>query len=113
MHELSIARSILEIVSAEMRKSGANELRSLKIRIGELTAVDSGALRFAFDSCTMNTPMRGARLDIEEVPLTGRCSECNKEFLIIDFKNRCPHCNGASIEKLTGTELDIISMEVF
>ena len=113
MHELSIAKNIFEVIDAEMVKCGAKELRSLKIRIGELTAVDPEALKFAFDSCTLNTPMQGATFIIEEVALTGRCGECTTEFPIIDYGNSCPHCNCASIERLTGTELDIISMEVF
>jgi hydrogenase nickel incorporation protein HypA/HybF len=113
MHELSIARNIFEVIDAEMAKCGAKELRSLKVRIGELTAVDPDALKFAFDSCTANTPMQGAALIIEPVALTGRCAECATEFPIIDYANRCPHCNSTSVAKLTGTELDIISMEVF
>ncbi len=113
MHELSIARDIFEIVGEEMVKCGAKELRSLKVRIGELTAVDPEALRFAFDSCTTNTPMQGATFIIEEVALTGKCGECATEFPIIDFGNRCPHCSCASVERVTGAELDIISMEVF
>ncbi len=113
MHELSIAQSIFEAVGAEMVKCGAKELRSLKVRIGELTAVDPEALKFAFDSCTTKTHMQGATLIIEEAPLTGKCGECAMEFPIIDFGNRCPHCSCTSVERVTGTELDIISMEVF
>ena len=113
MHELSIAKSIFEAIDAEMTKCGAKELRSLKVRIGELTAVDPEALKFAFDSCTTKTHMQGATLIIEEVALTARCAECATEFPVIDYGNRCPRCNSASVERLTGTELDIISMEVF
>ncbi len=113
MHELSIAKNIFELIDAEMVKCGAKELKSLKVRIGELTAVDPEALRFAFDSCILNTHMQGAAIIIEEVALTGWCAECARGFAIIDYSNICPHCNCTSIERLTGTELDIISMEVF
>ncbi len=113
MHELSIAKNIFTAIEAEMIKCGAKKLRSLKVRIGELTAVDPEALRFAFDSCTENTPMQGANFIIEEVALTGLCAKCATKFPIINYGNICPHCDSASVERLTGTELDIVSMEVF
>ncbi|MBI5492061.1 MAG: hydrogenase maturation nickel metallochaperone HypA [Deltaproteobacteria bacterium] len=111
MHELSITRSMLEVVAREMKKSGVKRLKKVSIRVGELTAVEPDALRFCFDESIKGTPLEGAALDIENVPLSGKCDRCGTEFRIEAFSNACPKCGGNDIERTAGTELDIISIE--
>ncbi|OGP95498.1 MAG: hydrogenase maturation nickel metallochaperone HypA [Deltaproteobacteria bacterium RBG_19FT_COMBO_56_10] len=111
MHEMSITRSMLEIVRREMEASGIHALRKLKVRIGELTAVEPDTLKFCFDVSIKGTPFEGAVLEIEEVPLGGKCRDCGGEFRITAFDNRCPRCGSTDIERVSGHELDIISME--
>lgn len=111
MHEMSITRSMLDIVRREMAENNIHALRKLKIRIGELTAVEPDTLKFCFDVSIKGTPFEGAELEIEEVPLGGRCRDCGGEFRITAFDNRCPKCASTDIERVSGHELDIISME--
>ena len=111
MHEMSITRSMLEIVGREMSANNMSSLKKLTVRVGELTAVEPEALRFCFDAATKGTLFDGAVLEIEEVPLGGRCRECAGEFRITAFENRCPKCGSTNIERVSGDELDIISME--
>lgn len=111
MHEMNITRSILEIIKKEMDKNSLTRLNSLKIKVGELTAVEPDTLRFCFEACTKDTDMEGAVLEIEKVPLTGKCGDCGAMFRLRSFISVCPVCKGRSIEKMTGTELDIVSMD--
>lgn len=111
MHEMSITRSMLEIARREMKSNGIHSLKKLKVRIGELTAVEPDSLRFCFDVAIKGTPFEGAVLEIEEVPLGGRCRACETGFRITAFDNRCPKCGSTDIERVSGHELDIISME--
>lgn len=111
MHEMSITKSMLEAVREEMDRNGMALLRNIKIRVGELTAVEPEALRFCFEASTKGTPMQGAALEIEEVPLTGKCLACGTVFRIEGFRSSCPSCGAREIERLTGTELDIVSIE--
>lgn len=111
MHEMSITMSMIDIVSEEMKKRGIERLERLRIRVGELTAVEPHSLLFCFDICTRDTPLEGAELDIEEVPLKGTCMDCGEEFHMEGLLSFCPGCEGPRIEKISGTELDIVSME--
>lgn len=113
MHEMSITASILEIVRDQMVKNGVEKLKNIKLRIGELTAIEPGSLRFCFEACTYGSPLEGTVLEIETVPLTGRCSGCNKVFNLEHyFSSVCPHCGGTASGLISGRELDIVSMEV-
>lgn len=111
MHEMSITRSMLEIAAAQMEANGIHSLKKLKVRIGELTAVEPDVLRFCFGVAIKGTPFEGAALEIEEVPLGGKCRRCDTEFRITAFEMRCPKCGSNEIERTSGHELDIISLE--
>ncbi len=112
MHEMSITMSMLDIIREHMERNGACRLRSVQIRVGELTAVEPESLRFCFEVCSQGTPLAGAALDIEEIPHTGKCRDCGSEFRIEGFVPHCPACGGSSADRVAGNELDIVSMEV-
>ncbi len=105
-------RVILETVEREMANCNASTLKRLTLRVGRLTAVEPEAMRFAFDSSIEKTPMEGAALDIVEATLSGRCRECGTEFDLTELDSPCPICKGVDIKRLTGTESDIISIDV-
>jgi len=111
MHEMSITLSMMEIVREHMAKNGVGRLKRLRIRVGEFTAVEPHAVRFCFEACVKGTSMEGAVLDIEDVPLMGKCVECNEEFCMEYLLQPCPKCDGVAVTRTTGSELDIVSME--
>jgi hydrogenase nickel incorporation protein HypA/HybF len=111
VHEMSITMSMMEIVKHHMIKNGVKRLKKLKIRVGKLTAVEPKSLIFCFEVYIHNSPMEGAILEIEDVPLIGRCSDCKNEFYREKFFSNCPECNSDVIENISGRELDIISIE--
>lgn len=108
---MSITRSMMEVVREEMDRHGVKSLKRLRVRIGELTAVEPEALRFCFEAYVKGTPLEGAVLEIEEVPLMCWCAECSAEFRMEHFLRACPKCEGGAVTKTTGHELDIVSME--
>lgn len=112
MHEMSITLCMLDIVKEQMKKNGSKRLKGLKIRVGELTAVEPGSLKFCFEVCTKDTPMEGAALEVEEVPFTGTCVNCKKTFRMEGYFSICPGCGGFSVKAVSGMELDIVSMDV-
>lgn len=111
MHEMSITRTLLETVRQEMEKADIKTLRSVRIRVGELTAVEPEALRFCFEASVKGTQFEGASLEIEEPPLKGGCLTCGLVFGTTLFERTCPGCGDSSVEIAGGNELDIVSME--
>lgn len=112
MHEMSIAQSLIEIIQEEMVKHGAQHLRSVRLQVGEMSAVVPESLSFSFEVITAGTPLEGAKLVIEPVPLEGRCRDCGRSFKIKDYVFLCPECNGSRIDTVAGQELSLVDMEV-
>src|SRR5262245_55000730 len=66
MHELSIAMGLVDAVSEQLIRLGdGSSARRVLIRVGRRSAVDPEALLFAFDAAVDDTPLAGARLEIE------------------------------------------------
>jgi hydrogenase nickel incorporation protein HypA/HybF len=53
----------------------------------------------------VGTPMEGARLSIERVPLEARCAVCEHEFPVRTFRFVCPHCEARDVWIVRGEEL--------
>ncbi len=116
MHEMSIAQSLIGIVSEEMAKHGATRLVSVRVRHGALAAVVPHALTFAWEALTQEGPLAGARLDMEEIPVLLRCSSCGREFTPAECDRLllipCPACGeDLGHEVLEGKELYIENLE--
>lgn len=111
MHEMAIARSVMEATSRVLEENGLTRLDSITLRIGELTAVEPSSLRFCFQAIAKDTPMEDAVMIIEEVPYTARCRRCARVFTVEAFAPSCPSCESTSAEDISGRELDIVSLE--
>lgn len=114
MHEMSIAHSLVGIIEQEMARNNVTRLIRVRVKYGRISAIVPEALQTAFEVMTMDTPMQGAKLEIEEVPLAARCRECKKEFspegdLMI---MTCPHCSAEfGHEIISGKDLYIDELE--
>jgi hydrogenase nickel incorporation protein HypA/HybF len=113
MHEVSIADSLLRIAGQECGKGGFSTIESIKVSIGRASGVMPEALLFAFDAMKAGTIAGGASLVIEEVPVSGHCSDCAADFSVEEaYVLCCPLCGGQAFTLCSGRELHITELEV-
>ena len=112
MHEVGIASSILECVSAEAQKHLGAQILSVCVRVGELSNVDKAALDFAFEALTRGTDLDRLKLVVEWCPRRQKCTACSEEFAVQDFELACPRCGSLQTTLISGTELDIAYIEL-
>ncbi len=113
MHEASIAQHIMAALS-ERISSGRIEgaVKRTFLRVGRMTAVVPSNLVFMFEVISRETPVAGAILEIEDVPVTCRCSSCGVVSELDAPFPECPACAACNVEILSGRELVIDSLEV-
>lgn len=111
MHEFSIAQSIIDILHDQMKIHNLLKVESVQLRVGVLRNVEIESLSFSFNTLTAGSPLEGARLEVEEVPIKGRCMQCSQEFTLNNWLDDCPLCGGARVEVISGKELDIVAIE--
>ena len=103
MHEMGIALQILKIATdAIPAEAKSIPVKKVNIQVGKLTAVVPESLRFCFDVAIKDTPLNGAELSIEELPIRGRCPKCRSDSrhrapLLCGERSRVAHhfCRGA------------------
>lgn len=70
MHELSIANSLAELAMEAAENSGIEQVKALYLKLGALSGVVKEALEFSFDVAVQGTSLEGAKLIIEDVPVS-------------------------------------------
>ena len=112
MHELSIAQNILEIVCDHRPAQRPNHLRSVHLQLGEQAGVVADSLTFCFKALTDGTEFEGAELIIEHIPFSIRCRKCGETTSNEAGMFRCGGCDASDVELVSGTELQISSMDI-
>jgi hydrogenase nickel incorporation protein HypA/HybF len=113
MHEMGIAMEIVEIAAASIPKGIENvRIEKVNLKIGKLAAVVPESLRFCFEIVAKDTPLSGAELSMEEVPVVAVCNECSAEWTITSPVFTCIKCGSGSVRVVSGRELDIVSIEI-
>jgi len=111
MHELSIARNIVRVVSEHLERYPGGRVLSISLQVGVYSGVNPAYLRSAFPVTVEGTPLQDAELLIETVHASFRCRDCG-ESGITPGVTSCPCCRSANLEMATGTELEISSIEL-
>ena len=113
MHEMGIAMQIVEIAIDSIPSDlQGKAVETVNLKVGKLSAIVPDSLRFCFDVVTRDTALAGAKLNIEEIPVTARCKECGFEWIIDGPAFACKNCQSGAIDIITGRELDIDSIEI-
>lgn len=107
MHELSLTRNIVSIVS---EKAQGAKVIQVTLEIGKLSAVLPEAIQFCFDIVSQGTVVEGAELEIIEPSGMAECRTCGTQFELEQLYGRCPCCDSVDLIRLTGEELLIKQM---
>ncbi len=113
MHEMSLVRSILDIVEEYAARQNFSEVKSITLSFGKASTVVPSALTFAFEVLSEGTPAHGAELKFDIKPVLIYCLSCTKDFMVESYEAVCPVCKGNEVMLSGGTEeLKLIEMEV-
>ncbi len=114
VHEVSVALGIIDELMRIARRNNARSVLSVRLKIGQLSGIEIGSLRFAFDAVKLEHPMlSSAELLIREIPLRYRCAECGRCF---DAGGRiavsCKACGSRDLKVVSGEEQHIENVEL-
>lgn len=116
----SIVDTVLNIAEAK----GAVKVLAIHLRIGELTFLNPGQLKFAFEVLSEGTIAQGASLTIERVGARVKCRECNYEGevdryveevhlpFIVPILTKCPKCGSSEVDLTAGRECTLASIRI-
>jgi len=85
----------------------------VRLRVGALASVVVDSLEFCWGIATKGTPLEGARLVVNTVPVVMHCAACDADVELGGVQSfRCPRCDAPCFDLRQGRELDIESFEI-
>jgi len=111
MHELSIAIDAIDLVSANLAQYPGARVEIVRLSVGIYSGIDPRALEFCFPLASEGTPVEGAKLHIETIPLRIQCHECEADPVISDSLE-CPLCGSPRITVVSGRDLTLTSLDL-
>ena len=112
MHEMSLAESVREIIEDAAREQGFSRVRTVWLEIGQLSCVEPEAMRFCFDAAMEGSIGKGARLEIIEIPGSGRCEACGETVEMQEQYGLCSKCGSPRIQIINGDQMRVKDLEV-
>ena len=109
MHELSICRSISQLVT---RHAAGREVRVVRLRIGKLRQIVPDTLVYCWSLVSENTALAGSELAVESIPAALRCTGCDHTQVLTEAVFACASCGGRNVEIVAGEEFLITSLEL-
>ncbi len=108
MHETGIAAEIYGVSRRAADANAGGRLLSVRVEVGELSAVEPDLLAFAWEAVTAGGPDAGARLVVEWRPARQTCEACGEvaERAPRSWLRLCPRCSGV-LRIEGGDELDV------
>jgi hydrogenase nickel incorporation protein HypA/HybF len=113
MHELSIALNIVDLAQEEAERLGGVEVKAVHLRLGALSGVVKDSLLFSYEVACKETPLKGSRLVIEEVPVMVYCPCCQAERAVHSIQDfTCIECGAPASDIRQGRELEVVALEI-
>jgi hydrogenase nickel incorporation protein HypA/HybF len=111
MHEIRLATDLAGIVTEVAVRENLSKVTRINIQFGEMIQVVPDIFRFAFSEAVKGTNAEYAEIALEIIPLTLRCNNCLKEFVIGDLMFQCIYCRSVDMEIIHGKEMFVKSLE--
>jgi len=109
MHELSICRSIVDIVD---RHAAGRTVDIVRLQVGQLRQIVPETLVYCWSLINEDTAYAGTRLEVDQVPASIECGDCGQLTALDEPVLACSSCGCTRVTIVSGEEFLITSMDV-
>lgn len=125
MHELSLAMSVMDVVSRQLASRPDATVSAIEMEIGEHSGVDLPSFRIALSSVLHSSPWPGAEVEISVIPAAYQCIDCEFTFMSHSCEGRsdtvipeadlypsCPQCGRRRCLPVAGREFRVKALRL-
>jgi Zn finger protein HypA/HybF involved in hydrogenase expression len=114
MHEMGIARNIIEIVNDELLSRDINSpIEKILFRANRINSIYPDSLRFLFDSIKAEyANFKACSLEIFIDPYSCICQSCGLNQDANEIESKCKNC-GSSLKLLEGDGMKVESFTTY
>lgn len=107
---MSIAKSIIDIVSGELSKAGEGRVTELELEVGMLSGIEYESLDFALRVMQAGSVIAGSNILVRKPPGEALCNDCGNLFETDSPLKPCPECESYGCSIVKGRELRVVSI---
>jgi len=112
MHELGIAKDLLDIVLLKAKENNLKKITKISLMLGVASGIEEDFLRHSLiDHLLSGTIASGCCLEIMKEKVKVKCKKCSVEFSPEETNLSCPSCQSKDIEIISGKDVYIASIE--
>lgn len=112
MHELTLAKGIIQIVNTEAARRDFQRVLEISVKVGEFSGILPRCLEEFFPIAAEGTKAQGAALKIGILPALFRCGDCGYEGDADRKGACCPQCGSTGIKLIAGREFYVENLTV-
>ena len=112
MHELSLARDIIDTVQQNVPKEEICRVKYDVIKVGAFSGVVTDSLKFSFQAIKSETELDGAELEVIDIPFLLMCNTCGNTTTNEFGMMICSGCGSVDTEMVSGNELQVVEVKV-
>ncbi len=86
MHELSIARNVVEYALSEAASSGSKRVEEVQVEVGELTQVEPDVLSRSLSMLMTGPKLQGCRVVVTTARATFECRSCSSRWGLAEVR---------------------------
>jgi hydrogenase nickel incorporation protein HypA/HybF len=105
MHELSIAKNIIDIIKESVEEKDLVNVEKVILKVGELSGVVPDSLEFSLEAVCSGTEMEKINYELIKIPFAVKCRVCNNDSYNELGIVKCPVCGSKDTEVISGNEL--------
>ena len=110
MHELSLCRSIHDIVD---RAREGRTVSAVNLQVGQLRQVVPDTLTYCWDLVCAGGPLAGSTLVVDHVPVVLDCRDCGERTTAVHaLVLTCGSCGSGAVDLSSGEELLVTSLDL-
>lgn len=112
MHELSVCLALMQQVDRIAHEHKATRVERILLKVGPLSGVEVPLLRKAWQLAATGTIAAQAKLDIDTMAVTVRCTRCDAISDVVPNKLLCSACGDFRTRLVSGDEMLLANLEL-
>jgi hydrogenase nickel incorporation protein HypA/HybF len=107
MHETALMQNLIGSITHVLEGRKTVRINRVVLSVGKLSNALPEALKFAFEAFSQEGILKGAKLEIKDMPAEARCDDCCHEYIADVFPIVCPVCKSTGFRIIKGEEVYI------
>jgi hydrogenase nickel incorporation protein HypA/HybF len=111
MHESHLIQGAIRQICEATAKKNAKRVRLINLKVGLGLGMDEESVRLHFEALAQDTPVEGAAIVVNFIPVKLKCPACGNLFERPKKSLECPQCHVLGTATDIGREFIVESIE--